>query len=205
MLSCFPSNSFSTSQHKFILTMPKPGSGTELFIVQAKPVLVAVSACNYRALPCPGRGFTQCPLQFMQVQLLSFCANKAPATRWWWLKYCRAGKEDLILFSLERKQTHLKGFTQKACSAHEWIDLPVCLIEQWATQLGIWLLWFREILCLIILIGQRATSERCTCVLPAPGCVKNCVLLRHTSFNKITHFAGIFSSETFWWVQLLAQ
>lgn len=32
LLSWFPSNSFSTSQQKFILTMTKPGSGIEVFI-----------------------------------------------------------------------------------------------------------------------------------------------------------------------------
>lgn len=46
ILCWFPSNSFSKSQHKLILATPKPGSGIEAFIVQAKPILVAVSACD---------------------------------------------------------------------------------------------------------------------------------------------------------------
>lgn len=58
---------------------------------------------------------------------------------------------------------------------------------------------------LIILTEQGTTSERHACVLPAQGCVKNYVSLRHIIFNEITYFAEIFSSKMLWRVEKLAE
>lgn len=58
---------------------------------------------------------------------------------------------------------------------------------------------------LLILTEQGTTSERRACVLPAQGCVKNYVSLRHISFNKITYFAEIFSPKMLWQFQMLAE
>jgi len=64
--SWFSSSSYSTSQHKFILTTTKPDSAAGAFIIQAGPILATVLViriCDHWASPWPGRQLPQHPLE----------------------------------------------------------------------------------------------------------------------------------------------